>query len=201
MTSVRLPTEERQAEIVAAAIGLAREVSPAQITTADIAERVGVTQGALFKHFATKDAIWLAVMQDVQARLSKALSDAAGSAATPIDALGAIFETHVAFVVAQPGVPRLIFHELQQAADTPVKQAVRSLLQGYRRLLLRWIGAAVDAGQLPATLDRDAAATLFIGMVQGLVMQSMLSGKPGGAIATMGREAYAIYLRGIRRAS
>ena len=47
----RLPTEERQAEIVAAALRLARDSSPALITTTDIASAIGVTQGAVFKHF------------------------------------------------------------------------------------------------------------------------------------------------------
>ena len=46
----RLSTEERQTEIVAAALQLARDTSPAQITTTDIALAIGVTQGAVFKH-------------------------------------------------------------------------------------------------------------------------------------------------------
>ena len=78
-------------------------------------------------------------------------------------------------MVAHPGVPRLIFHELQQPADSPVKQEVRALLQGYRKLLLGLLGAAVEQGQVPAGLDQEAAATLFVGIVQGLVMQSMLT--------------------------
>ena len=52
--SARLPTEERQALIVAAAITLAGRHSPAAITTGDIAREVGVTQGALFKHFPSR---------------------------------------------------------------------------------------------------------------------------------------------------
>jgi hypothetical protein len=49
-------------------------------------------------------------------------------------------------------------------------------------------------------LDSDAAATLFIGTIQGLVMQSMLAGD----VARIRRDApgvFAIYLRGIGAAS
>jgi len=102
----------------------------------------------------------------------------------------------VDFVVAHPGVPRFIFHELQQPADTAAKEEVRALLQGYRKLLLRELNAAIQQGQVPADLDLEAAATLFVGIVQGLVMQSMLTGKP----ATMKAQAdrvFALYLRGI----
>jgi AcrR family transcriptional regulator len=192
----RLPTEERQAEIVAAALHLARELSPALITTSDIAAAIGVTQGAVFKHFPTKDAIWLAAMAGVRERLLLALEQAAQAAPSPLDALAAVFRAHVAFVAAQPGVPRLIFHELQRPSDSPVKQEVRALLQSYRKLLLDLLEAAVQQGQAPATLDKAAAATLFVGIVQGLVMQSMLSGKPA-AMKAEAERVFALYLRGI----
>jgi AcrR family transcriptional regulator len=196
----RLSTEERQAEIVAAALVLSRECSPAHITTTDIAAAVGVTQGAVFKHFPTKDSIWLAAMGWVREQLLAALTQAAQAAATPLAGLESVFKAHVAFVASHPGVPRLIFHELQQPTDSAVKQEVRALLQAYRQLLMSLLGAAAERGQVRADLDREAAATLFVGIIQGLVMQSMLSGKPATVKAQADR-AFAIYLRGIRKAS
>lgn len=192
----RLPTEERQAEIVAAALHLAREISPALITTSDIAAAVGVTQGAVFKHFPTKEAIWLAAMAGVREQLLGGLEAAARAAPSPLEALGAVFRAHVDFVVAHPGVPRLIFHELQRPADSPVKQTVRALMQGYRTLLSGLLDAAARQGQVATDLDQAAAATLFVGIVQGLVMQSMLSGKPA-AMKAEAEGLFALYLRGI----
>lgn len=196
----RLPTVERQAEIIAAAIELARQHSPALITTGNIATAVGLTQGAVFKHFPSKDAIWLAVMAWVREQLPATLEAAAAGADSPLDALAAVFQAHVDFVIAHPGVPRCIFHELQQPSDSAVKQEVRALLLSYRKLLLRLLAAAIAHGQLSATLDQDAAATLFVGIVQGLVMQSMLSGNPG-AMKLQSVGVFAIYLRGIRQAA
>lgn len=195
----RLPTEERQAEIVAAALTLARDISPVSITTSDIATAIGVTQGAVFKHFPTKDAIWLAAMKWVRERLLLKLEEAARAETSAVRAIEAMFRAHVAFVIAHPGAPRIIFHELQQPADSLVKQEVRALLQTYRQLLLGQFKAGVKTGELPAGLDQDAAATLIVGIVQGLVMQSMLTGKP----ATMKSRAdgvFGIFLRGIRAA-
>ena len=192
----RLPTEERQAEIVAAALLLAREVSPALITTSDIATAVGVTQGAVFKHFATKDAIWLAAMGWVREQLLSVLETAAGKAGSPIEALGAMFKAHIGFVVTHPGVPRLIFHELQRPADSPIKQEVRNLLKSYRKLLRSRLDAAVDRGEVSAKVDLEAAATLFVGVVQGLVMQSMATGN-AAAVKAQADAVFAIYRRGV----
>jgi fructose-specific component phosphotransferase system IIB-like protein len=77
---------------------------------------------------------------------------------------------------------------------------VRSLLQAYRQLLMSLLGAAAQRGEVAADLDREAAATLFVGIVQGLVMQSMLSGKPV-TLKTQADRVFAIYLRGIGEAS
>lgn len=200
LAATRLPTETRQSEIVAAALRLAQDGSPASITTTDLASAVGLSQGALFKHFASKEAIWLAAMAWVAEHLLQSLNDAAQQANTPLDALRRVFDAHVDFVVTFPGVPRVIFHELQQPEDSPLKQQVRSLMQGYRQLLLGLLKSAVQRGDAAADLDAPAAATLFVGIVQGLVMQSMLSGH----IATMRAEAPRVlhlYLCGIRSPS
>jgi TetR/AcrR family transcriptional regulator len=196
MQQTRLPTAERQAEIVAAALRLARGASASMITTSDIAAAVGVTQGALFKHFPSKDAIWLAAMRWVHQEFIGALHDATSAATTPREALAAMFRAHVDFVTAHPGVPRLIFHELQQPSDSAAKREVRAVLQSYRALLLGHLGQAVRQGQARKDLDQEAAATAFVGLIQGLVMQSMLSERPGSAVRQADR-VLDLYLRGL----
>ncbi len=192
----RLPTEERQADLVAAALRLAQGSSPALITTAEIAAAVGVSQGAVFKHFASKDAIWVAAMCWVRQTLLQVLHDAAESATSARQSLAAMFMAHVEFVIAHPGVPRVIFQELQQPADSATKQEVRALMQAYRALLLRALTQAVAQGQADRELDTTAAATLFVGSVQGLVMQSMLAGRPA-AMRSQAPGVLALYLRGL----
>ena len=192
----RLSTEERQVEIVEAALRLARESSPALITTADIAAAIGVTQGAVFKHFPTKDAIWLAAMRWVRETLLQKLQAAADEAVTPVDALAAVFRAHVEFVIAHPGVPRFIFHELQQPADSAAKLEVRGVLQGYRKLLLGRLAESIDQRLVSPDLDPEAAAISFIGLIQGLVMQSMLTGR-SAAMRQQATAIFALYRRGL----
>lgn len=194
----RLPTDARQAEIVATALALAGERSPALITTTELATAMGLSQGALFKHFAKKEAIWLGVMDWVREHLLQLLREAAAGAQTPLDALRCVFDAHIAFVLAHPGVPRIVFHELQQPADSPQKQKVRALMQGYRQLLMELLTRAHTEKQVAPDLDTAAAATQFVGMVQGLVMQSMLGGELR-SIRSQGRGVFQLYLHGLRQ--
>jgi len=173
------PTETRQAALVAAALALAAERSPAAVTTADLAQAVGITQGAVFRHFESKEAIWLAVIDFAHQDLLARLQAAAAAQALPLAALRAVFMAHVNFVVEQPGVPRVIFQELQHPEDTPLKARVRGLMQAYRTLITGLLQRAQAARQLAPGTDLQAAAVLFIGSVQGLVMQSLLSGQVG----------------------
>ena len=83
-----LPADERRAVTVEAVIELAAGQNPSEITTAAIAKHMGLTQGALFRHFPTKDAIWQAVMEWVAERLLARIDRAAQGAESPLAALG-----------------------------------------------------------------------------------------------------------------
>lgn len=181
---------------VAAVLDLAATQNPNEITTAAIAQRVGLTHGALFRHFPDKDAIWAAVMEWVADTLLQRIEQSAAGVASPLAAMAAMFDGHVEFVRAYPGVPRMLFGELQRAEPTAAKRQVQALLQRYRERLQRLIAAGMQAGELAPDLDADAAAALFIGSIQGLVMQSLLAGD----VERMRQEAprvWAIYRRGI----
>jgi len=178
-------------------VALAAEQNPSDITTAAIAQRMGLTQGALFRHFPSKDAIVQAVIEWVSERLLARVDAAAARAASPLGALEAMFMAHIAFVAEHPGVPRMIFGELQRDRASIPKQMVQTLIRRYRERLKRILVDGIACGELDAAIDTDAAAVLFVGTIQGLVMQSLLSGNP----ATMRRDAarvFAIYRRGIR---
>lgn len=191
-----LPADERRAATVEAVVALAAEQNPSDITTTAIAQRMGLTQGALFRHFPTKDAILQAVMSWVADRLLARVDQAAENTASPTAALEAVFMTHIDFVSEHPGVPRMLFGELQRPGDTPTKRMVQTLIHDYGRRLHRLLEAGVAQGELDKRIDPNAAAVLFIGTIQGLVMQSLLAGD----VARMRRDApgvFHIYRRGI----
>ena len=200
MRAKPLPAETRRAVTVEAVIELAAERDPGEITTAAIASHMKLTQGALFRHFPSKDAIWEAVMEWVAERLLARVDRAAAQAASPLAALQAIFLAHADFVAEHPGVPRMLFGELQRAEATPAKRLARALLERYGERIRGRLEAGKAAREVSAALDIDAAVILFVGTLQGLIMQSMLAGD----LLRIRRDAprvFAIYLAGIRSAT
>jgi TetR/AcrR family transcriptional regulator len=178
----RLTTDQRQREIVAAVLALARERGPDAITTQAIADRMGVTQGAVFRHFPDKQAIWLAVFAWVRESLGAVLATAINEADSPLARIERAFLAHVAFIAANPGVPRVMFHEMQYPGDSLVRAEVRAMINSYRQRLTLLFRQAKAAGELPRDLDATLAPVSFIGAVQGLVIEASLAGDETGMV-------------------
>lgn len=191
-----LSAEERRAVTVDTVVALAAEENPSEITTAAIAARMKVTQGALFRHFPSKDAIWQTVMEWVSERLLARTERAARDATTPLAALEAMFFAHIDFIARHPGVPRMMFGELQRGTDTPARKLARTLIAKYAARLETVLEAGKAQGEIATEIDSAAAAVLFIGTIQGLVMQALISGDMA-AMRDRTPAVFAIYRRGL----
>lgn len=194
---LRQSTQARQREIVATVLALARERGPDAITTQAIADRMGVTQGAVFRHFPDKEAIWLAVFAWVRESLGAAFAAALGKVNSPLARIEQAFLAHVSFIAANPGVPRVMFHELQYPGDSPVRTDVRTMITGYRQRLMQLFAQAKAIGELPDDLDTALASVLFIGAVQGLVIQTALAGDEA-TMVKRARKMWPLLLDGYR---
>jgi hypothetical protein len=107
-----------------------------------------------------------------------------------------MFLAHTGFVAEHPGVPRMMFGELQRAGSTAPKRVAATLLRLYAERLRVILERGRDAGEFNPGLDVEAAATLFVGAIQGLVMQALIAGD----VHRIRRDAprvFAIFLRGI----
>ncbi len=194
-----LPAAKRRVVTVETVVELAGEQNPSKITTASIAKRMGLTQGALFRHFTNKDAIFQAVMEWVIERLMSRIEKAVHAKSSSLAALESMFMAHVDFITEHPGIPRILFGELQHPEETAPKMVVQTLIRCYGERLNCLFEQGKVSGELDEELDNEAAATLFIGTIQGLVMQSLLAGD----VSRMRRDAprvFTIYQRGIRSA-
>lgn len=196
----RMPSEQRQVDAIETVVNLASEQNPDEITTTAIAKHMGLSQGALFRHFPNKDAILKGVIDWVTEKLMSRVDKALAKTDSPIEALEAVFATHIDFVASHPGAPRMLFGELQRAKLTPAKQMAKTLIASYGKRIEGIIDLGKAQGELVADLDSKATATMFIGMIQGLVMQSLLLGDVA-CIRQNAPVVFAIYLRGIRRSS
>jgi TetR/AcrR family transcriptional regulator len=200
LSGERLRADKRRAVTVEAVVEMAGEQNPSDITTAAIAKHMGLTQGALFRHFLNKDAILQAVMEWATRQLMSRIEKAVQIESSPLAALESMFMAHVDFIAEHPGIPRMLFGELQHAEDTAPKRMAQALIRRYGEQIKQLIKQGKACKELDAKLDVEASATLFIGTIQGLVMQSLLAGDVS-LIRRDAQKVFVIYQRGIRSVS
>jgi AcrR family transcriptional regulator len=102
--------ERLRGEILAAAEQLLVETADeSAVSIRAIAERVGVTPPSIYRHFADKDTLMMAVCQAVFARLDDAVEEAARDAADPLDELMRKGRAYIDFGLAYPESYRILF--------------------------------------------------------------------------------------------
>ncbi|MHB1092839.1 TetR/AcrR family transcriptional regulator [Thiobacillus sp.] len=198
----RLGADERREEIIRVTLDLAARQGVDDVTTQDMAQAMGVSQGAVFRHFLSKDAIWLAVMQWVRDRMTGILGRAAEQGRDPLDALQGMFFAHVDFIASHPAIPRVLASEHLHGRSAALRRLVTEIMLGYETKIASLLADAKAQGLARADLDLHAAATLYIGMIQGLVVQtSILRGQRTLTARTLAGEAariFPVYMQAIR---
>jgi len=193
----RLGADERREEIIRVTLSLASKKGVDDVTTQDMAQAMGVTQGAVFRHFQSKDAIWMAVMQWVRDHLMGVLGQAAAQGRDPLDALERMFFAHVEFISRHPAIPRVLMSEHLHRRSSALRQLVTEILLGYETKIDGLLTDAQAQGLARADLDTHAAATLYIGMIQGLVLQTSIL-RDRRTLAAEAARTFPIFLQAIR---
>ncbi len=195
-TRRRLSSEERQSEIIRVAVELAASKGVEQVTTQDIADAMQLTQGAVFRHFSAKDEIWFAVIVWVREHLMRVIDRAAAGAPDPLMAIEQMFSAHLKFVGRHPAIPRLLFSELLHKKSGRFRQLIEEIIGGYEDRIVKLIDEAKACALIDQRLCSRAAAVLYIGMVQGLVLRSAIVGG-GKAAQPSAAQIFQVFLRSL----
>jgi AcrR family transcriptional regulator len=154
--------EDIKSRIVAAARGLYFERGPEAVTMRGVADRVGVTATALYRHFADKDALLRAAAGEGSRLLGSHLFRAL-EAPTALERLRATADAYLDFALAEPQAYRALFDAPQEDEDAPVARQRGAV----RRFLRDRVREAMDAGALREG-DPDGAALTLWALVHGL---------------------------------
>lgn len=168
----------RRSDIVEATLALAFEVGPGAVSTSLIANRLGLTQPAIYKHFKTKDAIWHEISMQLANRISKNVQDCSVSTHTPEVKLRDLICRHLTFIQEVPALPDIMV----MRHDSNPRQAIRHQLQTemshLRDLMVDLIQISQERGSLREHIAATDIATLIVGVVQSLVLRMIVSRDP-----------------------
>lgn len=174
----RKPTEIRQEEIKKAVLSIIDQEGMHNLSTRKVAERVGVSEGALFRHFRTKREMILAVVDEVEEVLMKSLRDVAAEESPAEDRLLKFLCAHVRYLIANKGITILLFSEAAHANDPELKSRMLKILNEQKRLAKKIVNDGMSTGEWDKSLNVDHFATLYMGIPISLNIELVLN--PGG---------------------
>jgi len=173
----RLPAGERKAEIVAAALRLAETAGPDALTTEMIADVIGLTQPALFRHFPKKEMIWTAVAEKLAADMAAARAAAVPPGMAPPDAVLAIAVAQAGMIASTPGLAAILFSRELHVRNAELRAGLAANQKALHAALLQAVESGKTQGLFRDGLDGSDAAFLVIGVVQSLSLRWSLTGK------------------------
>ncbi|MEO1140221.1 MAG: TetR/AcrR family transcriptional regulator [Pseudomonadota bacterium] len=191
---IRKTADERKTEIVDAALRLADELGPDRLTTQSVAEAVGLTQPAIFRHFSTKQELWLAVATTISERLKKAWTDAHKSSDDPIVRIEALVMAQLHQIEAMPAIPSILFSHELQAENDDLRQAVHKLVTELVANLISELASGQEAGSVDPNLQPEDGALLLVSLIQGLAIRWTLTQR-GFSLQDEGSRLLAAQLR------
>jgi AcrR family transcriptional regulator len=156
--AVRLPREQRVAEIMQAARAVFVEKGYEDALLSDIAQRADVVEGSIYRYFANKRDLLVKVVEDwYEAMLSDYDQQLSGISGTR-NRLRYMIWRHLTTVHDEPALCHLMFQIIRSGPDYSTT-AVRELNRKYTRRTLDIVREGIDAGELrddiPLRLVRD----------------------------------------------
>ena len=184
----RKSSADRKAEIVDTAIRLSAEIGPDRVTTQHLADAVGVTQPAIFRHFATKTDIWEAVgtriVSEMQALHRHPVVIAHDD---PHDRLKQLVGQHLVHIEQHPAIPAILFSRELHAGNEPLRDKFSTFVGIKGDEITRLIRAAQAAGIHHAGIAAEDAAQLVSAAMQGISLRWLLDNRDFSLVEEGGR--------------
>ncbi len=171
----RKSTEVRQEEIRRALLEIVDTEGLHNLSTRKLAEKVGVTEGALFRHFKSKRDMIISIIDGVEEVLMKSLQSIALSDASSEERLLKFLCAHVHYLIENKGITMLLFSEAAHSNDPALKARMLKILNSQKQLAKKIIQDGIVAGEWDSSLQVENVATLYMGIPISLNIELILS--------------------------
>lgn len=187
-------SEETRTKILESAIKLFSNSGYNKASVDDICAEAGISKGAFYHHFKSKQELFLALLDGWLQNIDNAI-EASKDLSAPetfmrmTEAFPYIFET------AGDGLPMFLEFWLQASRDKKIWEASVAPYRRYHKHFTSLIKKGVDEGSF-AVVDPELAARMIVSAAMGLLLQSLLDPK-GANWEKVARESTTLLVNGL----
>lgn len=197
MSRKRLSSTLRQQQILDTTLEIIAEKGVGGVSTAEIAQRVGIVPSALYRHFESKEALIDALLDRTHMILFENVRKMTLKKSDPKEDLKSLFLLHLEFIRKNPGMPKLVFSDAAVFGSPERKEKVLSIVKNYMNKLTEIAEKGRRDGDFLQDISPEAVAFSMVSFVQYVGLISNLSdGKTD--IGELAEQAWAYIERAIR---
>jgi TetR/AcrR family transcriptional regulator len=168
---------ERKQQILQTLAQMLEEPQPEKITTAALAQRLGVSEAALYRHFASKAQMYEGLIEFIEQALFSRINRITSEEPDGVRQLRAILALLLGFAEKNPGMTRVLVGEALVHENERLQARVSQLHDRLEAILRQSLRIAASQQGRPPALDASAAhANLLLCFVLGRWHQFARSG-------------------------
>ena len=172
---LRLSTETRQAQIKEAVLDIISTEGLARLSTKNLAAKVGVSEGAIYRHFKSKKDILLSIVEDVYTNLVVNQKEIANSEMVTSIKLYTFFCKQIQYLIHNKGVTILLFSEATHTNDSNLKEKLLKILKAQKTLLKQIVAEGISNGLWNKSINLNDFATIYMGIPVILNIEMVLN--------------------------
>ena len=167
VTRTRKPTAERRKEIAESVLRIIGERGLTSLTTTTLAEDVGLTSGALFRHFASRDEILVETVRLATARMEETFPD---EGLDPVDRLLDLARERFRVLGSDAGLA-WIFRSDQAFLVLPGEAVtlLREIVERSRRFVLEALREGAALGMIRRDIEPEVLLVPVMGTIHALI--------------------------------
>ena len=124
------------------------------VTISEIANRIGTTKTAIYRHFKNKRDILNLLIDNIEETLMEALDRAMGKE-DPIQSLKNVLLAHLTYAKERRETSFIVIMGVMQFSDTVIRRKISQLIQKYLRKIEKLLSGAIKLGLVEYLLQRN----------------------------------------------
>lgn len=194
----RLPAAERRAQLLDCAAKLFAERGYARTTTAQLAERAGVTEPVIYRHFDSKLHLFQALIERAGEHTIEMWRSHLQSAATPAERLDRLLGDNPMVLPEGRDAYRVMLQAITEVGDEGVREAVEHHINALHAFLVEEVELARDQLAAMRRFPAEIIAWLLIdvGLGYGVLHAMRIKGQGRSPDGTHVRDVIARLLIG-----
>ena len=172
-STTRLHTAERQEQILDEAIRIIHEQGYSALAIRELARRVGISEPAIYRHFANKEDIIARILDRVLG-MSETIKSNLVEVPSAKEKIREFVRYHFDFLERNPEITSVVFSENIFQINSILKEKLRAVLSSRHGLLRSFIDEArLEGGVVDA--DSEDLAVLIVGNIRLIVLEWRLA--------------------------